>query len=1165
MRYFYLLILSCFVLFTEAQVDTVFWFSAPSVPPALSNSPIALNLSAYSQPATIYVRQPANAGGVNLTFTLAANSNTIVNLTASLAAVQSGAANTVSNKGLYISSTQKISAYYSVGSGNSTEMLTLKGQRALGTDFYTPFPTTLPTLTTGAVVGDVSFDVVATQTGVTTILITPRGNCVGHAQNVTFAKTLNFGETYSTRDAGTTSPSKLAGSIVSSDQQIAITISGSTGNSTVCPSFYSDQITNSSQLGTAYVVHNGNSTTNVAYIMAPQNSTSLTVTSGTVSNWLINTGETFSVDVTGANLSFIQSDKPVYVFHVSGFGCKLGGAQVTPAYCAGSYTTAFTRLSSDSMFLDMYIRTGFQNGFTLTANAIPVPVPAASFSPVVGSSGNLVGARIFYTTAQIPVGANCILSNSLDVFGNALHNGSTLHGVGYGYTTEFGTSSFVYANSVPTATICSNTSFTLNGQVGGGPVAGVWSTNGFGTLSGGPNQLTNNVYTPNALDTSLVPVPTPTPWTGGQVNMVLTSVGFCPNKSDTVKIRVLQGPIVNSGSDQIKCTNNPTIQLNGFIIGAASQGTWSAVAPASGTFANFAALTTTYYPSSLDTSQNLIKLVLTSINNGICAAEQKTITINFQKAPLVKAAATSTLVRCSNNSTVNLNGYISNNIVSGIWSTNGTGVFVPSNISLTNNYLPSLLDISTGSVQLKLTTPPNALCKPVSDSVVVFFTQPSSVSAGIDLNSCKNNPIVALNAVITGTSSNTVLWSGGAGTFVPNNTSLSNTYIATSTETNVGFVILTVSTTANGICDGSTDQIQINFQDKPTANFITNTVCLNQATLFTDQSINTSGLGALNGWQWDFGDGQTSNSSSTVSSLYASAGTYTAQLVVKNTFGCYDTIRRPVTIYPLPQIKLGVTRSCAGSAQLICFWDSSSVAPPSGIPLTGYYWDFGGGVQLQGFSISKDTCVNFDKEGKYSITHVVTSNNGCISTVIQTVNITPKPVASFTIINSATKSVGADVGFLDGSSNAVNWSWTFGNGQTSSNQNPSTSYSGNGFYVVTQTVHDQFGCPATYSLVVDINNIVTEIAELIPNIISPNNDGKNDYWRLDFIDVYYPKAEIEIFNRWGESIFRSTGYSNAWDGSYKGSPLPVGAYYYTLDLKDSSKPGVIKGNITLLK
>jgi gliding motility-associated-like protein len=1154
MRFLYLFVLSFLTLFKlNAQIDTSFWFAAPNTPPALSNSPIQLIFSSYANPATIRVRQPANpaaSGGVDLTISLAANTTTIVALTASSSAVLSGATNTVTSNGLYISSTQKISSYFTIGSGNSTEMCALKGTRAAGTDFYTPFPTTLPTLTTGAVVGDVSIDIVATQTGVTTILVTPRGNCVAHAQNVTFAKTLNFGETFSIRDLGTQSPSQLAGSIVSSDNKVAVTISGSTGNSTVCPSFYSDQITNSSEVGKEYVIHNGSSTTNVAYILAPLNSTSLTITSGTVTNWLINSGETFTVNTTAANLSFIQANKPVYVFHVSGYGCKLGGAQVTPAYCAGSYSTAFTRISTDSMFIDMYIRSGYEGGFTLTANASPIPVSPASFSPVVGSSGNLVGARIFYTTAQIPVGAHIVLKNSLDVFGSALHNGSTLGGVDYGYTTEFGTSSFVYANAVPTATICSNTTFTLNGVVGGGPVAGQWSTNGYGSFSGGPNQLTNNIYTPGLLDTVNKPI-----------KIILTSVGFCPNKSDTLKLYVKQGPIVNAGSDQVKCTNNATIALSGNVIGAATQGTWSPVAPANGTFANSASLQTTYFPSNTDTALAYIKIILTSINNGICLAAVDTVKIDLQKAPLVKAAPTSSLVRCTNNSTVNLSGYISNNITSGIWTSSGTGVFVPNNISLTNNYIPSPADmVPPGPIKLKLTTPPSALCKDVSDSVFVYFTDPSTINAGIDLNTCKNYPVVTLTAVVTGTSAGGVVWTGGTGSYAPSNTVLITTYTASGTEVNNGSVLLTVTTTSNGICAATSDQVKVNFENPPTAIFNANTVCLNVPTNFIDQSVNNSN-GSLNSWAWDFGDGQTSTLNGTVSNVYSLPGTYTAELVVVDTYGCRDSTSRVVTVYPRPTVKFGVSRNCSGSSQNICFSDSSSVIAPSTLASTGFYWDFGG----PGFSVTKDTCFIFPTEGKYSITHNVSTVNGCTAALVQTLNITPPPRALFFYLNNPQPSLASLVDFIDSSSNSVGWFWDFNNGSTSNQQNPIVTYNANGNYTVSQTVTDQFGCKNTYTAVVRIFNVIQEVAQLIPNVISPNGDGKNDFWRLDFVDVFYPNAEIEIFNRWGESIFRSTGYSNAWDGSYKGNPLPVGAYYYTLDLKDPNKPGVIKGNITLIK
>jgi gliding motility-associated-like protein len=86
-------------------------------------------------------------------------------------------------------------------------------------------------------------------------------------------------------------------------------------------------------------------------------------------------------------------------------------------------------------------------------------------------------------------------------------------------------------------------------------------------------------------------------------------------------------------------------------------------------------------------------------------------------------------------------------------------------------------------------------------------------------------------------------------------------------------------------------------------------------------------------------------------------------------------------------------------------------------------------------------------------------------------------------------------------------------------------------------------------------------------MITPNGDGKNDIWRLDFINVFFPQAEINIYNRWGEILFSSIGYSNAWDGTYKesGNPLPVGDYFYTLKLNDANNTETFKGTVTILK
>lgn len=71
----------------------------------------------------------------------------------------------------------------------------------------------------------------------------------------------------------------------------------------------------------------------------------------------------------------------------------------------------------------------------------------------------------------------------------------------------------------------------------------------------------------------------------------------------------------------------------------------------------------------------------------------------------------------------------------------------------------------------------------------------------------------------------------------------------------------------------------------------------------------------------------------------------------------------------------------------------------------------------------------------------------------------------------------------------------------------------------------------------------------IPNAFTPNGDGVNDTWQITGLE-YYQKATLNIFNRWGQKVYSSTGYATPWDGTYNGKALPAGTYYYIIDLKN---------------
>ncbi|MBO7572223.1 MAG: gliding motility-associated C-terminal domain-containing protein [Bacteroidales bacterium] len=83
----------------------------------------------------------------------------------------------------------------------------------------------------------------------------------------------------------------------------------------------------------------------------------------------------------------------------------------------------------------------------------------------------------------------------------------------------------------------------------------------------------------------------------------------------------------------------------------------------------------------------------------------------------------------------------------------------------------------------------------------------------------------------------------------------------------------------------------------------------------------------------------------------------------------------------------------------------------------------------------------------------------------------------------------------------------------------------------------------------------------IPNVFTPNGDGVNDTWLIENIEMF-PAAEVHIFNRWGQLLFTSKGYTEPWDGSYRGHFVPAGTYMYIIDLFNDDEP--YKGAVTII-
>ncbi|HEX5001054.1 MAG TPA: PKD domain-containing protein [Bacteroidia bacterium] len=222
-------------------------------------------------------------------------------------------------------------------------------------------------------------------------------------------------------------------------------------------------------------------------------------------------------------------------------------------------------------------------------------------------------------------------------------------------------------------------------------------------------------------------------------------------------------------------------------------------------------------------------------------------------------------------------------------------------------------------------------------------------------------------------------------------------------------------------------------------------------------SITAVGDTTLYNYMWTFGDGTTSAQDDPVHQ-YPGAGSYTVTLTMTTGNGCTATATSSVDIWPAPDASFNVANGCQGSS--IQFNNTSTISSGT---ISGYTWNFGD-------STATSTLVNpvhtYGAAGTYTVTLIATSNNGCTDTTTQQITVFPQPVPGFTYSQAAgcgpltvyfTDSSFVSSGYI------VSWLWDFGNGSTSTLQNPSTVYTASGNYGVTLTVFTNNGCTETYS------------------------------------------------------------------------------------------------------
>lgn len=152
-----------------------------------------------------------------------------------------------------------------------------------------------------------------------------------------------------------------------------------------------------------------------------------------------------------------------------------------------------------------------------------------------------------------------------------------------------------------------------------------------------------------------------------------------------------------------------------------------------------------------------------------------------------------------------------------------------------------------------------------------------------------------------------------------------------------------------------------------------------------------------------------------------------------------------------------------------------------------------------------------------------------------------------------------EIFFGNGSTNANSYLWDFGTGDISNLISPSYTYTTAGNFVVTLTASDLNGCIDSTRVTLEIN--IKPIVS-VPNTITPNNDGSNDFWIIDNIEQF-PNHSIQVFNRNGSPVFKVNNYQNDWNGKRNGNELPATTYYYVIDLGNGDE--ILKGDLSIIR
>lgn len=245
---------------------------------------------------------------------------------------------------------------------------------------------------------------------------------------------------------------------------------------------------------------------------------------------------------------------------------------------------------------------------------------------------------------------------------------------------------------------------------------------------------------------------------------------------------------------------------------------------------------------------------------------------------------------------------------------------------------------------------------------------------------------------------------------------------------------------------------------QPSANFTVSSV--SGCSPLTETFTNTSSGGKTPySYVWELGNSNTSTLKD-ANAIYYTPGSYNITLYVTDAAGKTDSITQSITVFKNPVAKFSASTQ-AGCPPLITSFSDLSV-PGSG-SLTKWLWDFGDGNTSANQNPGNHT---YTLPGKYTVSLLVTDANGCTASIIMPdyIYVDQPPSINF----SASGTFGCEdpfkvdfTSFVSPASKNDLYRWNFGDGNTSTDANPSNTYTTTGYFNVSLSITDSLGCSTT--------------------------------------------------------------------------------------------------------